>query len=163
MFPIEVFLKILSILRCWSIVNRWFWWIIRGPITLSVLVSYFWTHSWKPWEPFTLIQPQSGFIGKWHNQVNALPSNLTWICVAGYFLPIHQDSYATVVQAESRPGHIHRLQVQVRLAACMLPHWNVRTRLNLSGVYKQCTRCLVKHLNGKHVQNKYTCPIHVPI
>ncbi|KAG7236460.1 hypothetical protein INR49_000938 [Caranx melampygus] len=23
--------------ECWSIVNRWFWWIIRGPITLSVL------------------------------------------------------------------------------------------------------------------------------
>ncbi|KAM9716822.1 glucagon-like peptide 2 receptor [Menidia menidia] len=26
---------------CWSIVNRWFWWIIRGPITLSVLVIFF--------------------------------------------------------------------------------------------------------------------------
>ncbi|XP_034050477.1 glucagon-like peptide 2 receptor [Thalassophryne amazonica] len=25
---------------CWSIVNRWFWWIIRGPITLSVLVIF---------------------------------------------------------------------------------------------------------------------------
>lgn len=31
--------KLLLLLRCWSIVNRWFWWIIRGPITLSVLVS----------------------------------------------------------------------------------------------------------------------------
>uniref|UniRef100_A0A3P8UNP0 Glucagon like peptide 2 receptor n=1 Tax=Cynoglossus semilaevis TaxID=244447 RepID=A0A3P8UNP0_CYNSE len=27
--------------ECWSIVNRWFWWIIRGPITLSVLVIFF--------------------------------------------------------------------------------------------------------------------------
>uniref|UniRef100_A0A3B5L1H7 Uncharacterized protein n=1 Tax=Xiphophorus couchianus TaxID=32473 RepID=A0A3B5L1H7_9TELE len=26
---------------CWSIMNRWFWWIIRGPITLSVLVIFF--------------------------------------------------------------------------------------------------------------------------
>ncbi|KAM4524035.1 glucagon-like peptide 2 receptor [Odontesthes bonariensis] len=26
---------------CWPIVNRWFWWIIRGPITLSVLVIFF--------------------------------------------------------------------------------------------------------------------------
>ncbi|XP_029311754.1 glucagon-like peptide 2 receptor [Cottoperca gobio] len=26
---------------CWTIVNRWFWWIIRGPITLSVLVIFF--------------------------------------------------------------------------------------------------------------------------
>ncbi|KAF3704756.1 Glucagon-like peptide 2 receptor [Channa argus] len=26
--------------ECWSIVNRWFWWIIRGPITLSVLVIF---------------------------------------------------------------------------------------------------------------------------
>lgn len=26
---------------CWAIVNRWFWWIIRGPITLSVLVIFF--------------------------------------------------------------------------------------------------------------------------
>ncbi|KAM9425308.1 glucagon-like peptide 2 receptor [Pholidichthys leucotaenia] len=26
---------------CWSIVNRGFWWIIRGPITLSVLVIFF--------------------------------------------------------------------------------------------------------------------------
>ncbi|KAE8284650.1 Glucagon-like peptide 2 receptor [Larimichthys crocea] len=26
---------------CWSNVNRWFWWIIRGPITLSVLVIFF--------------------------------------------------------------------------------------------------------------------------
>ncbi|XP_068611006.1 glucagon-like peptide 2 receptor [Brachionichthys hirsutus] len=26
---------------CWSIVNRWFWWIIRGPITLSVLIIFF--------------------------------------------------------------------------------------------------------------------------
>ncbi|KAM3592764.1 uncharacterized protein V6R79_024733 [Siganus canaliculatus] len=26
---------------CWSIENRWFWWIIRGPITLSVLVIFF--------------------------------------------------------------------------------------------------------------------------
>uniref|UniRef100_A0A3B5L7I7 G-protein coupled receptors family 2 profile 2 domain-containing protein n=1 Tax=Xiphophorus couchianus TaxID=32473 RepID=A0A3B5L7I7_9TELE len=29
---------LLSLSRCWSIMNRWFWWIIRGPITLSVLV-----------------------------------------------------------------------------------------------------------------------------
>ncbi|KAM8904675.1 glucagon-like peptide 2 receptor isoform 4-T4 [Spinachia spinachia] len=27
--------------ECWSIVNKWFWWIIRGPITLSVLVIFF--------------------------------------------------------------------------------------------------------------------------
>ncbi|KAK7919084.1 hypothetical protein WMY93_010368 [Mugilogobius chulae] len=27
--------------ECWSIVNRWFWWIIRGPITLSVLIIFF--------------------------------------------------------------------------------------------------------------------------
>ncbi|XP_049916243.1 glucagon-like peptide 2 receptor isoform X2 [Epinephelus moara] len=27
--------------ECWSIVNRWFWWIIRGPITFSVLVIFF--------------------------------------------------------------------------------------------------------------------------
>ncbi|XP_060884066.1 glucagon-like peptide 2 receptor [Labrus mixtus] len=27
--------------ECWSIVNTWFWWIIRGPITLSVLVIFF--------------------------------------------------------------------------------------------------------------------------
>ncbi|XP_041672048.1 glucagon-like peptide 2 receptor [Cheilinus undulatus] len=27
--------------ECWSIVNPWFWWIIRGPITLSVLVIFF--------------------------------------------------------------------------------------------------------------------------
>ncbi|KAK5881743.1 hypothetical protein CesoFtcFv8_022505 [Champsocephalus esox] len=27
--------------ECWFIVNRWFWWIIRGPITLSVLVIFF--------------------------------------------------------------------------------------------------------------------------
>uniref|UniRef100_UPI0037E7C839 glucagon-like peptide 2 receptor n=1 Tax=Semicossyphus pulcher TaxID=241346 RepID=UPI0037E7C839 len=27
--------------ECWSIVNQWFWWIIRGPITLSVLVIFF--------------------------------------------------------------------------------------------------------------------------
>ncbi|XP_030611514.1 glucagon-like peptide 2 receptor [Archocentrus centrarchus] len=27
--------------ECWSIVNRGFWWIIRGPITLSVLVIFF--------------------------------------------------------------------------------------------------------------------------
>ncbi|KAK2820975.1 hypothetical protein Q5P01_023934 [Channa striata] len=27
--------------ECWSIVNRWFWWIIRGPITLSVTVIFF--------------------------------------------------------------------------------------------------------------------------
>ncbi|XP_013880469.1 glucagon-like peptide 2 receptor [Austrofundulus limnaeus] len=26
---------------CWSIMNRWFWWIIRGPITLSVLIIFF--------------------------------------------------------------------------------------------------------------------------
>ncbi|XP_077358876.1 glucagon-like peptide 2 receptor isoform X2 [Festucalex cinctus] len=26
---------------CWSIVNRWFWWIIKGPITLSVLIIFF--------------------------------------------------------------------------------------------------------------------------
>ncbi|XP_062298651.1 glucagon-like peptide 2 receptor [Scomber scombrus] len=26
---------------CWSIVNRGFWWILRGPITLSVLVIFF--------------------------------------------------------------------------------------------------------------------------
>ncbi|XP_056153506.1 glucagon-like peptide 2 receptor [Lampris incognitus] len=26
---------------CWSIVNRWFWWIIKGPITLSILVTFF--------------------------------------------------------------------------------------------------------------------------
>ncbi|XP_038161329.1 glucagon-like peptide 2 receptor [Cyprinodon tularosa] len=25
---------------CWSIVNRWFWWIMKGPITLSVLVIF---------------------------------------------------------------------------------------------------------------------------
>ncbi|KAF7655039.1 hypothetical protein LDENG_00061770 [Lucifuga dentata] len=25
---------------CWAIVNRWFWWIIRGPITLSVLIIF---------------------------------------------------------------------------------------------------------------------------
>uniref|UniRef100_A0A3Q4H443 Glucagon like peptide 2 receptor n=1 Tax=Neolamprologus brichardi TaxID=32507 RepID=A0A3Q4H443_NEOBR len=28
-------------LRCWSIINRGFWWIIKGPITLSVLVIFF--------------------------------------------------------------------------------------------------------------------------
>ncbi|KAA8581127.1 hypothetical protein FQN60_002708 [Etheostoma spectabile] len=27
--------------ECWSIVNKWFWWIIRGPITLSVLIIFF--------------------------------------------------------------------------------------------------------------------------
>ncbi|KAM9816993.1 glucagon-like peptide 2 receptor [Neosynchiropus ocellatus] len=27
--------------ECWSIVNRWFWWIIRGPITVSVLIIFF--------------------------------------------------------------------------------------------------------------------------
>uniref|UniRef100_A0A8C2WDP4 Glucagon-like peptide 2 receptor n=1 Tax=Cyclopterus lumpus TaxID=8103 RepID=A0A8C2WDP4_CYCLU len=27
--------------ECWSIVNRWFWWIIRGPITLSVIFFLF--------------------------------------------------------------------------------------------------------------------------
>ncbi|XP_061823146.1 glucagon-like peptide 2 receptor isoform X1 [Nerophis lumbriciformis] len=27
--------------ECWSIVNRWFWWIIKGPITLSVLIIFF--------------------------------------------------------------------------------------------------------------------------
>lgn len=27
--------------RCWSIINRGFWWIIRGPITLAVLVIFF--------------------------------------------------------------------------------------------------------------------------
>ncbi|XP_029954827.1 glucagon-like peptide 2 receptor isoform X2 [Salarias fasciatus] len=27
--------------ECWSIVNRGFWWIIRGPITLAVLVIFF--------------------------------------------------------------------------------------------------------------------------
>ncbi|CAI5659703.1 glucagon-like peptide 2 receptor [Oreochromis niloticus] len=27
--------------ECWSIINRGFWWIIRGPITLSVLVIFF--------------------------------------------------------------------------------------------------------------------------
>ncbi|XP_072229429.1 glucagon-like peptide 2 receptor [Leuresthes tenuis] len=26
---------------CWPIVNIWFWWIIKGPITLSVLVIFF--------------------------------------------------------------------------------------------------------------------------
>ncbi|XP_017271583.1 glucagon-like peptide 2 receptor [Kryptolebias marmoratus] len=26
---------------CWLIINRWFWWIIRGPITLSVLIIFF--------------------------------------------------------------------------------------------------------------------------
>ncbi|CAJ1080491.1 glucagon-like peptide 2 receptor [Xyrichtys novacula] len=26
---------------CWSIVNRWFFWIIKGPITLSVLIIFF--------------------------------------------------------------------------------------------------------------------------
>ncbi|KAM4624449.1 glucagon-like peptide 2 receptor [Polymixia lowei] len=25
---------------CWAIVNRWFWWIIRGPITVAVLVIF---------------------------------------------------------------------------------------------------------------------------
>lgn len=39
MFSIAWLFKLLLFLRCWSIVNRWFWWIIRGPITLSVLVS----------------------------------------------------------------------------------------------------------------------------
>ncbi|KAG8008930.1 Glucagon-like peptide 2 receptor, partial [Nibea albiflora] len=28
-------------IECWSIMNRWIWWIIRGPITLSVLVIFF--------------------------------------------------------------------------------------------------------------------------
>uniref|UniRef100_A0A3B4FJE9 Glucagon like peptide 2 receptor n=1 Tax=Pundamilia nyererei TaxID=303518 RepID=A0A3B4FJE9_9CICH len=27
--------------KCWSIINRGFWWIIKGPITLSVLVIFF--------------------------------------------------------------------------------------------------------------------------
>uniref|UniRef100_A0A8C9Y6C5 Glucagon-like peptide 2 receptor n=1 Tax=Sander lucioperca TaxID=283035 RepID=A0A8C9Y6C5_SANLU len=27
--------------ECWSIVNKWLWWIIRGPITLSVLIIFF--------------------------------------------------------------------------------------------------------------------------
>nr|XP_057917249.1 glucagon-like peptide 2 receptor isoform X1 [Doryrhamphus excisus] len=27
--------------ECWSIVNRWFWWIIKGPITLAVLIIFF--------------------------------------------------------------------------------------------------------------------------
>uniref|UniRef100_A0A8C8DY00 Glucagon-like peptide 2 receptor n=1 Tax=Oryzias sinensis TaxID=183150 RepID=A0A8C8DY00_9TELE len=26
---------------CWLIMNRWFWWIIRGPITFSVLIIFF--------------------------------------------------------------------------------------------------------------------------
>ncbi|CAL8284579.1 unnamed protein product [Merluccius merluccius] len=26
---------------CWVIINRWFWWITRGPITLAVLVTFF--------------------------------------------------------------------------------------------------------------------------
>lgn len=39
MFSIAWLFNLPVFLRCWSIVNRWFWWIIRGPITLSVLVS----------------------------------------------------------------------------------------------------------------------------
>uniref|UniRef100_A0A3P8TGZ2 Glucagon like peptide 2 receptor n=1 Tax=Amphiprion percula TaxID=161767 RepID=A0A3P8TGZ2_AMPPE len=27
--------------ECWSIVNRWFWWIIRGPITVTVIFFIF--------------------------------------------------------------------------------------------------------------------------
>lgn len=37
------------------------------------------------------------------------------MCVAGHFLHIHQDSDAAAVQAESRPGEIYRLQIQVPL------------------------------------------------
>lgn len=36
--------------RCWSIGNKWFWWIIRGPITLSFLVSKV---KAKVWPSFT--------------------------------------------------------------------------------------------------------------
>ncbi|XP_057681513.1 glucagon-like peptide 2 receptor [Corythoichthys intestinalis] len=27
--------------ECWSIVNRWFWWIIKGPITLALMIIFF--------------------------------------------------------------------------------------------------------------------------
>ncbi|XP_077595078.1 glucagon-like peptide 2 receptor [Stigmatopora nigra] len=27
--------------ECWSIVNRWFWWIIKGPITMSLMIIFF--------------------------------------------------------------------------------------------------------------------------
>ncbi len=181
--PLFDFFKLLLFLRCWSIVNRWFWWIIRGPITLSVLVS-------EVYEPTTVqlfnlmitlvtdasccscesrstgASPQVNLSLSFHTTFNgsclvracdieavvqcsshrhdwlliswwqkhsqthfhsnfvlsatksavfsdAFPLNLPWMCVAGHFLHIHQNPDAAAVQAESRPGEIYWLQIQV--------------------------------------------------
>lgn len=47
---------LLFIPRCWAIVNRWFWWIIRGPITLSVLVSSLFEQTSRTITTYTLFQ-----------------------------------------------------------------------------------------------------------